>query len=82
MTPIGILKVKLDEIEGLRDDALKKVKEEYDPQIFKLGIAIEHLRLICPTCNGTGSERYCDAAGDMDDRDCVSCKGSGKRRRN
>ena len=80
MSPAEILKEKLEEIKGLREDALKKVSDEYDPQIYKLGIAIGHLESICPSCNGTGNERYCDAAGDMDDRDCSACNGIGKRR--
>lgn len=31
---------------------------------------------ICPKCNGTGTEKYCDAAGDMDDRTCSMCHGN------
>ena len=34
-------------------------------------------RAKCPECGGKGSERYCDAAGDMDDRPCRVCGGSG-----
>lgn len=32
---------------------------------------------VCPGCDGKRTERYCDAAGDMDDRDCSDCGGKG-----
>lgn len=32
-------------------------------------------RVKCGACNGNGTERYCDAAGDMDDRECSACHG-------
>ena len=81
MLAVEILNKELEAIKTLRDDALKKIKDEYDPKIYQLGLAIGNLESICPSCNGSRTERYCDAAGDMDDRDCSSCKGTGKRRR-
>lgn len=30
----------------------------------------------CANCNGRGEERFCDAAGDMDDTPCTACGGS------
>ena len=33
----------------------------------------------CQECSGTGRERYCDAAGDIDERSCLSCNGTGER---
>lgn len=30
----------------------------------------------CPSCGGRGEERFCDAAGDIDDRPCTTCGGS------
>lgn len=33
---------------------------------------------MCRRCKGKGTERYCDAAGDMDDRDCGDCHGTGR----
>lgn len=33
--------------------------------------------LLCSHCKGTGVERYCDAAGDMDERECNFCNGTG-----
>lgn len=32
----------------------------------------------CPVCDGTGWERYCDAAGDMDSCPCDRCNGTGR----
>ena len=32
----------------------------------------------CGSCKGSKTERYCDAAGDIDDRDCRVCKGRGR----
>jgi uncharacterized protein (TIGR02996 family) len=34
----------------------------------------------CAGCEGLGTERYCDAAGDMDDRECLTCKGTRQSR--
>lgn len=39
---------------------------------------LENLPDICPTCKGTGKERYTDAAGDVDERDCLTCRGLGR----
>lgn len=33
---------------------------------------------ICPSCRGSGRERYTDAAGSGDWRDCSTCRGLGK----
>ena len=33
---------------------------------------------ICPSCKGTGEERYTDAAGSRDWRDCSMCDGVGR----
>ena len=81
MTAIELLKDRLEEVKKIKEDTLKKVKDEYDPQIYNLSIAIGHLESICPSCNGTGTERRCDAAGSMNDEDCRSCNGSGKRKK-
>lgn len=42
-------------------------------------VLAEHFRprRKCDGCEGKGTERYCDAAGDMDDRDCSDCHGTG-----
>lgn len=36
------------------------------------------LKEICPTCKGSGEERYTDAAGSGDWRECKTCRGLGK----
>ncbi len=59
----------LNEIEENQKKVLSLQKEE---EVYMLG-----LKEICPSCNGTKTERYCDAAGDMDDRDCLTCHGLG-----
>ncbi len=33
--------------------------------------------LLCPRCNGDGTIRVCDGAGDMDDEACPDCGGTG-----
>lgn len=57
---------------------------EVNREIEKIDAAIEVLNnavseYICPRCQGTGTERYCDAAGDIDGRECTACKGTGIR---
>ena len=66
-----------------------KLQENYLKQLSSLNEEIDNIEdtirminkttkeLICPKCNGTGEERYCDAAGDMDDRECSLCHGTG-----
>ena len=33
--------------------------------------------ILCKRCDGSGMERYCDAAGDIDERPCAACRGTG-----
>lgn len=40
--------------------------------------ALAELPEICPSCKGFGKERYTDAAGDSDWRECMICRGLGK----
>lgn len=70
----------------LRRDCLVQEHEiklaEIDKEIENERQAIERINeaiapLLCPGCGGKGTERYCDAAGDMDDRPCPHCKGTG-----
>ncbi len=81
MTAIDILKMRLGEVKKDKQTAMDKILGEYDPAIRSIEKAISHLDSICPSCDGTGSERYTDAAGSRDERDCKSCGGTGKRRR-
>ena len=75
---IDVLKTQLEKLEAERKETMKKIEEEYNPKILDLQSKITMLLLICPVCDGEGTERYCDAAGDMDDRSCSNCKGTGK----
>lgn len=40
--------------------------------------ALAELPETCPSCKGSGKERYTDAAGDSDWRECMTCRGLGK----
>lgn len=52
-----------DEIRQI-DDAMNVVSAAIQPYL-------------CPDCRGSGNRRVCDAAGDMDDEPCPTCKGTG-----
>jgi len=56
---------------------MKRIKAEVNELEFKKEI-ISKLKTICPSCKGTGEERYTDAAGSGDWRECSICKGLGK----
>ncbi len=57
-----------EEIEKLQQKLSSLDKEEaYATQLTE----------ICPDCKGDGQERYTDAAGSGDWRDCSTCKGWG-----
>ena len=58
----GHLKTANDEIKAL-EEKKKRILSLVD---------------ICPSCDGNGSERYTDAAGSGDWRDCRVCRGLGK----
>lgn len=78
MTAIELLKKRLEEVKQKKQAALEKIHNEYDIEIKDLEITINHVETICQKCKGSGIERYCDAAGDMDDRECERCGGTGK----
>ena len=66
------------------DAAIERLKKEIDEQtkeITELEMRRQKLLSLpetCPSCKGTGEERYTDAAGDSDIRECLTCKGLGK----
>lgn len=61
---------------------------DVERQIDELKTRLEDLRRkralllslpeICPSCGGTGQERYTDAAGSGDWYECLTCNGLGK----
>ncbi len=48
---------------------------DIDKAIDVLNAAVKDL--LCKRCNGSGTIRVCDAAGDMEDETCPVCKGTG-----
>lgn len=79
MTAIELLKNRLEEVKKIKQEALNKINKEYDIEIKDLEKTLNHLESLCTKCGGAGTERYCDAAGDIDDRECSKCCGTGKR---
>ena len=71
-----------------RDDLTERYNRaiaDIDGEIDALNKAIATVNnavqpIICPTCYGTGEERYTDAAGSRDTRPCRDCQGTGIRR--
>ena len=63
---IRILQDEIQEKEGKILELQRKEK-----------MLLSGLKETCPSCKGKKTERYCDAAGDMDDRECETCKGHG-----
>ena len=82
---ISNLKNKQYKLEIIRNNVQLDYKakiEDIDSEIKRINDAVKCIEdltqeLICPRCKGTGEERYCDGAGDMDDRECPLCHGTG-----
>lgn len=82
---IGALTAKRNDLNK-RKQSIKAEYEkrtaEIDRELDQIQTALDTLNeavkeYLCPSCKGTGTERYCDAAGDMDDRPCGRCCGTG-----
>lgn len=56
-------------------DAIDKEIQEVDQALSIINKVTKDC--LCDRCNGTGYIRYCDAAGDMDDKECPCCHGTG-----
>ena len=78
---LKVLENRLVEVKQAKADALKKISKEYDPEINDLENALHRIKSICPVCDGSGVERFNDAAGSRDERACSECKGAGVRKR-
>ncbi len=88
LNAIELLKEEIKEKESLAEAEIKKHEhaiEQINKQIMAetspLKIALKQLKesnTVCEYCKGTRKERYTDAAGDRDTRECAMCKGTGK----
>lgn len=82
MTKIVRKKIALyAQLKEIKRESYRQIVE-IEQEIAALDKTVETLNAavkdyICPTCAGTGKERYIDAAGSRDERTCMSCKGTG-----
>ncbi len=70
----------LDRLEYQRAKAMEEI-ETLKNRIKRLDDKKEmllSLPTVCTSCNGSGMERYTDAAGSGDWRQCLTCRGLGK----
>lgn len=82
---ISNLRNKQHKLETIRNNVQLDYKakiEDIDSEIKRINEVVKYIEdltqeLICPRCKGTGEERYCDGAGDIDDRECPLCHGTG-----
>lgn len=56
----------------------KRAIDKYIEKLKKKREMLLSLPDICPSCKGSGQERYTDAAGSGDWRECRTCRGLGK----
>lgn len=56
----------------------KKELEKLEKEKAEIENILRNLDVTCPSCDGKGREKYTDAAGDTDTRDCRTCRGLGK----
>ena len=64
--------------------AIKKLRQEIEEKQKKIQeleekekVMLSGLTVVCPSCGGKKTERYTDAAGSGDTRDCLTCRGYG-----
>lgn len=65
-----------EEIKRLHDEIQQKQEKILELQRREKAL-LSSLTETCPSCKGKKTERYCDAAGSMDTRECQTCKGYG-----
>lgn len=67
--------------EALEEQHKKEISEishEINEVVKALNCIERYIKpILCSHCDGTGVERYCDAAGDIDERECEYCNGTG-----
>lgn len=75
------LKIRRARVEMEAKDQLRKIDreiEEIDQTLVVLNNAVKDY--ICTLCDGTGSIRQADAAGQMEEVECPKCRGTGLKR--
>ena len=82
MTKIVRKKIALyAQLKEIKRESYRQIVE-IEQEIAAIDKAVETLNAVvndcvCPICAGTGMERYMDADRNMDERTCMSCKGTG-----
>lgn len=69
---------KRDALEEQHNKVICEIQNEINEVVKALNCIEKYITpLLCPHCEGSGVERYCDAAGDMDEKECSFCNGTG-----
>ena len=70
----------LENIEYQRTKAMQEIRvlENKIKRLDEKKEMLLSLPTTCPSCKGSGRERYTDAAGSGDWRECSTCRGIGK----
>lgn len=77
---INIIRLRLNSLENSKKQEIRKIEERYQRLIdrYKAALeALEELNEVCPNCEGLGTEKYIDASGNHDTRQCNVCGGTG-----
>ena len=85
MNHINILTATRSRLLSLKESYRREYEErcqKIDEQVKAINAAIETINkaaepYVCPHCNGSGSVRVPDAAGQMEETTCSKCRGTG-----
>lgn len=58
-----------------KSERLDKLLDDIEKALEVINNTVKNV--LCPACGGTGTTRYADAAGAMDDKPCTDCSGTG-----
>lgn len=73
----NLIKIR-DEIQNEANRQVQEIEEDLEGIRAALNTFNELAKdLVCPSCEGSGSIRYTDAAGSRDYKTCPACKGTG-----